>query len=208
MAITIRILSVRTIPGQTFPPTDPQIVAEFAIQNDAVSSTWYKWSRGGIPANTSDVPAFLAAEGASLYSEAVAANAANPTQYPTMTDDQVNAGVYAWQHFQYRDIFDIASYLVGNSNFFNGTLNFEGGGTNPTVTQGRTDLQAVTTYLTNNLNDTPFERSFCNERFIAGVTGTISTKTAAELAAYLAWIRSWIGDRIDNANKAARLLGL
>lgn len=198
MAITIRILKQVTVsPGGSFPDT---ITAEFAIQNDAVNSTWYRWSRGGIPSNTADVQAFLDAEGASLYTEA----AANNNQ---MTPDQVTDGVYAWQHYAYRDIFAHASTLIGEANFFNGNL-APPNATNPTLAQTRTDLAAAQTYLGDNLAGTPFERSFYNERFIAQVTGSIATKTAAECAAYLAWIRAWIGQRIDNADRAARQLGL
>jgi hypothetical protein len=194
MAITIRILKQVTVsPGGSFPDT---ITAEFAIQNDAVSSTWYRWSRGGIPGNTADVPAFLAAEGASLYTDAAAGGV-------TMTADQVNAGVYAWQHFAYRDIFDIASYLLGQGGYDLATPP-----TAPTTVAKRTMLSSVATYLLNNLGSTPFERSFINERSMAQATGTISTMTDAQLATYRAFIGGWIGDRIDNANKAAKLLGL
>lgn len=73
MAITIQIYKQITTPAQGGPnPSDGYITAHFAIRDDAVAPTWYRWQRGGIPLSTIDVQAFLEAEGTSLYTSAAA----------------------------------------------------------------------------------------------------------------------------------------
>lgn len=80
MTITITILKSTVVPGNpAFGTIDTQ-TADFAIQNDAVSTTWYRWAMGGIPSGA-DVQSTLDANGPSLYPPAQANNVVVPAGY-------------------------------------------------------------------------------------------------------------------------------
>jgi hypothetical protein len=192
MAITIRILKQVTVnPG---PPLPASILAEFAIQNDAVSPTWYRWSRGGIPSNTSDVQAFLDAEGASLYTDAAAANV-------TMTPNQVNTGNYAWEHWQYRDVFADASFRL--------EVGMLGLGSTPLVGAYRTMLNNALNELTP-LVGTQFETHFANKRASKGfgTSGPVGSITLAQCDAFDSFMREWLSARRADVLWAKSIVGL
>jgi hypothetical protein len=194
MAITIRILKQVTVsPGGSFPDT---ITAEFAIQNDAVSSTWYRWTRGSIPGDTADVPAFLAAEGASRYTEAQAGGV-------TMTPNQVNTGNYAWEHWQYRDVFADASFRL--------EVGMLGLGTAPSAAVYRTMLNNALEELTP-LAGTQFETHFGNKRASKGFGTTpsapVGALTLAQCDVFDSFLREWLSARRSDVLWAKSIVGL
>lgn len=190
MAITIRILNQTTTPpnpsGNTF------ISATFAIQNDAISGTWYKWSRSGIPSNTADVLAFLQAENGVLYTDAQAGGV-------TLTQAQVNASNYAWQHWDNRDTFAGASYTLEIGMFQLGT--------SPTVGAYRTMLNGVLTTLVP-LVGTDFETHFNNKRASAGLAGAVGGFSLTQCDQFDNLLRSWLSARRADVLWAKSIVGL
>jgi hypothetical protein len=192
MAITIRILKQVTVsPGGSFPDT---ITAEFAIQNDAISSTWYKWTVGSIPAETADVPAFLAADGTTHYTNAQAAGV-------TMTNNQVNTGNYAWEHWQYRDVFADASFRL--------EVGMLGLGSAPLVGVYRTMLNNALSELTP-LAGTQFETHFANKRASKGfgTSGPVGSITLAQCDTFDSFMREWLSARRSDVLWAKSIVGL
>lgn len=192
MTITIRILKTANVPANPFPPLPASITAEFAIQNDAVSSTWYKWTRGGIPPETSDVQAFLDTEGAALYVDAQAGGV-------TMTQAQVNQGNYSYQHWAHKDTIGAASFRLEAGMF---TL-----GTSPTVGAFRTALTNTLTELAP-LAGTDFETHFNNKRAAAGLAGAVSGFSLAQCNQFDSLLREWLSARKSDVLWAKSIVGL
>lgn len=90
MTITITILNIVQATPDNLPASQ---TATFAIQNDAISQTWYRWSMGGI-ASGADVQAALNANAPSLYAEAsangvtIGAGYTRPIDMATITNDK------------------------------------------------------------------------------------------------------------------------
>lgn len=196
MTIVIRILKQATVnPG---PPLPASITAEFAIRDDATSSTWYRYRKGNIPSATSDIQAFLDAEGASLYSEAVGANASDPAKNPTMTQNQVDTQFYLWQHFDHREIFGFALYkLEDGIRTSTGTLpNYQTIlGDALGVITGASLLAGFTTHLT-------------NERTAQALNIAPGTMTLAQCRAFDELLHIWLNARLVSAVYAFTIGGV
>jgi hypothetical protein len=168
MAITIIVLNQTTI--NLPPPLPANITAEFAIQDDAVAPTWYKWTRGGIPANTSNVQAFLDAEASALYADASAGGTA-------ITENQIAilqlAGVA-----EYYD----AVALQARKNLIDGN-------------NLQTSLNELVDKLNNNATEFGYFTSYKNGRGLAGTVtpADIAAMTAVNRQLLLAIIAEWMG---------------
>lgn len=92
MTITITILQINQIPADPLLGSPATQHADFAIQNDAISTTWYKWSMGKIDAGA-DVQTVLNANASSLYTDAAASGnvmnvgTTHPIQPVTISND-------------------------------------------------------------------------------------------------------------------------
>jgi hypothetical protein len=188
--ITITILKISQIPGDTELNLPPTQAADFAIRNDAIAPTWYRWSRGGITQGA-DVQTFLDAEGASLYSEAVANSAL------TMTQGQVNAGDFAWKHWANKDTFATAQYTYSVG-----------------MLGGAATLAAYRIVLTNALTElaplsgSQFDTEFTNERVALGVNIAIGGMTLAQCQAFATLLDRWLSARRVDVLWAGSIVGL
>ena len=196
MTITIRLLNVTNVPANIFPPLPASISAQFAIRNDADTNLWYKLTRGGIPADTVDVQAFLDNESASLYADA-------KTGGVTMTQAEVNAGNYAYQHWAYRAVFASAhyQYTIG-------------------MLSGAATLAAYRSVLSNAfaelapLAGTQFDTEFSNERTaqstptanITGAIGGFTTLPQCQIFATL--LDRWLSARRVDVMWAMNFFGM
>lgn len=179
MTITVTLLKITQIAGDPVVGTSANQAAEFAIQNDAVNLNWYRWSMGGI-ATGADVPTVLNANGAQLYSDAVANNA------PTMTQKQVNVGSFAWQHWSNRNVFAIAQYTY--------TTGMLAAPNPPALSDYRTVLTNAFAELAP-LTGTQFDTEFATERAALGVTTAIGSMTLAQCQTFATLLDRWLSAR-------------
>lgn len=176
MTITITILSIRQIPAQAGDTSPPTQASDFAIKDDTVSSTWYRWSLGGITQGA-DVQAVLDSRGSELYSGAQSNNV-------TMTQGQVNSGNFAWLHWSNRDVFATAQYTY--------SIGMLGGAA--TLSAYRTVLQNALTELSP-LSGSQFDTEFTNERVALGVNIAVSTMTLAQCQTFATLLDRWLSAR-------------
>ncbi len=172
MTISFTVLGVVTIPGQGLGPDVQRAV--FAVTNDTV--TFYRGQRGGIAAGA-DVPTYLTANADALYAEAVAGGV-------TLTQGQVNVGNYAYQHWQYRNVFAAAHYRY--------TIGMLSGAA--TLAAYRTVLGDAFAELAP-LSGSQFDTEFANERTALGLTTAIGSMTLAQCQAFATLLDRWLSAR-------------
>lgn len=179
MTITITVLKIVQVPGNPVLGTSATQAAEFAIRNDAIAPTWYRWSRGNITQGA-DVQAFLDGEGAALYNDAVANSAS------TMTQKQVNVGSFAWQHWSNRNVFASAQYT-----YTTGMLTAPNP---PSLADYRTVLTNAFAELAP-LAGSQFDTEFATERAALGVTAAIGSMTLAQCQTFATLLDRWLSAR-------------
>lgn len=185
MTITATILKITTSISPVDNTTSQNI--NFAIQNDAISNTWYRGNIGGI---SGDAQTFLNANGSDLY---IAAQAGNVT----MTQKQVNIGNFAWQHWTNRDIFAIAHYTY-TTGMLSGAA---------TLAAYRTVLQNALTELAP-LSGSQFDTEFTNERVALALNIAVNTMTLAQCQAFATLMDRWLSARRVDCIWAQSIVGL
>lgn len=184
---TITILKITLVPASEFPNhTDAFQAAIFAVKSGGVA---YRWSKSPIDASftSAQIQTLLNSESDELFAEAQASYNANPATAPIMTDAQITAGAYSWQHWANRDTF-IAAYVTQAEGIRTATLPLS-------LANYRTILSNTLTALSS-LAGSAFETHLNNERSAQGVSGSISSFTLAQCNSFDNLIGRWVAERL------------
>jgi hypothetical protein len=184
---TVTILKITQVPAHEYPShTDAFQAVIFAVKSGGVA---YRWSKSPIDASftSAQIQTLLNGESDGLFAEAQAAHNGDPTSAPIMTDAQITAGAYSWQHWANRDVF-IAAYVTQAEGIRTATIPLS-------LANYRTILANTLTALSS-LAGTPFETHLNNERSAQGLSGSISSFTLAQCNSFDNLIGRWVDERL------------
>lgn len=165
--MTVTLFHSEVVPGEIIlgQQQPDKIKAVMAVPTGAAGQ-WYQWTDAGIPSDTADVQAYVNANETQYRNEALAANA------PTIGVAKRDLLFDLWAHWDYREIFDTAGFMLRN-----GMYNAAVPPTVITVAAYRTVLGDVETYMNTQLGTTIFDRSYKNDRIAVVGTAAASTFT-------------------------------